>query len=143
MNESITLKSGRQLLLGLAPFSVGTKLFKAVLAEVRSVEIDATKMDLNMELNLTKLDPKLIGTVKNLLCEIAGSDAVEAAVFECMSRCTLAGIKIDRTTFESAEAREDYLPVVVEVMKFNLAPFFRGLASSFITSAATSESAQK
>lgn len=141
--DTTTLKTGRELQLGLAPFAVGSKLFKTVLGELRTINIEATKLDLNMELDLRKIDPRLINTMKDLFCEIASSDAVESAFFECAGRCLLDGKKITRETFESPDMREDYLPVAWEVIKYNLLPFFRGLASQLSTSGPDPESAQK
>jgi hypothetical protein len=135
MNETTTLKSGRVLMLGLAPFSVGTKLFKQVLAELRTVDLDVGKIDLNLEINLAKMDPKMLNGIKNVVCEIASSDQVEATLFECMARCTIDGKKIDRNTFEAADTRPDYLPAAWEVIRFNLAPFFSGLDLSSLTNA--------
>lgn len=136
MNETLTLKSGRALLMSIAPFAVGTKLFKTVMAELRAVDIDVTKLDLNADINLAKMDPKLLNVIKNVACEIASSEVIEATLFECMARCTIDGKKIDRSTFDPPDARQDYLPVAWEVMKFNLTPFFRGLDLSSLTSAA-------
>ena len=98
---------------------------------------------MGMELNLQKIDPKLINIMKDAFCEIASSETVEAAFFECAGRCLLNGQKITRETFEEPDAREDYLPIAWEVIKFNLAPFFRGLASQLSASAPPSESGQK
>lgn len=141
--NTTTLKSGRTLVLNLAPFSVGSKLFKTVLGELRTINIDVAKLDMGMELNLQKIDPKLINIMKDAFCEIASSETVEAAFFECAGRCLLNGQKITRETFEEPDAREDYLPIAWEVIKFNLAPFFRGLASQLSASAPPSESGQK
>ncbi len=143
MNESITLKSGRSLMLGIAPFAIGTKLFKTVLAELRTVNLEVQKLDITADLNLSKMDPKMLNTVKDVICELASSDQVEAIVFDCFARCTLDGKKIDRSTFEPEDARQDYLQAAWEVIKFNLAPFFRGLDLSSLTSARPTEPAQK
>lgn len=141
--DTTTLKSGRELGLALAPFSVGSKLFKAVLAELRSINIDVTKLDMGMELNLRAIDPRLINIIKDAFCEIATSETVEVAFFECAGRCLLNGQKITRETFEAPDAREDYLPVAWEVIKYNLAPFFRGLASQLSASAPPTAPGQK
>lgn len=124
MNETITLKSGRELQLGLAPFSVGMKLFKTIANELKNVEIDLDTLDLK------KIGGKDINTLKNAIFQLAGSDALEMALFQCMERCLYDGQKIGRTTFEPEDARQDYLPVAWEVMKYNLAPFFKGLELS-------------
>lgn len=141
--DTTTLKSGRELSLALAPFSIGSKLFKAVLAELRTINIDVTKLDMSMELDLRKIDPRMINVIKDAFCEIAASETVEAAFFECAGRCLIDGKKITRETFEAPDAREDFLPVAWEVIKYNLSPFFRGLASQLSASAPPTAPAPK
>jgi hypothetical protein len=141
--DTTTLKSGRELGLALAPFATGSKLFKTILAELRTINVDVTKLEMNMELDLRKIDPRMINILKDAFCEIASSEAVEMSFFECASRCLLDSKKITRETFESPDMREDYLPVAWEVIKYNLAPFFRGLASQLSANVALAETAQK
>lgn len=142
MKSQTTLKSGHVLTLQLAPFAIGAKLFKAVAAELRSVEIDVSKIDMNAELNLSKLDPKLLGVLKNVVCEIASSDAIEGILFDCFARCMLDGKKIGRDSFEDPDMRPDYIPAAWEVMRFNLAPFFSGLDLSSMASSGPNDSGQ-
>jgi hypothetical protein len=130
--ETKTLNSGRELGLGMAPFSVGNKLRKVVALELKSVDFSAS--DLNLSADVLK-DTKALNCLKNLLCQAMASDALEAAFFECAARCTLDGIKITRDTFEPENMRGDFLPVAWEVIRFNLAPFFGNLDLSFLGSA--------
>lgn len=141
--DTTTLKSGRELSLTLAPFAVGSKLFKTVLGELRTINIDVTKLEMSMELDLRKIDPRMINILKDAFCEIASSETVEVSFFECAARCLIDGKKITRETFEAPDTREDYLPVAWEVIKYNLAPFFRGLASQLSTSAPPTATGQK
>lgn len=123
MNEIVILNSGSKLELGMAPFVVGMRLFKTVANELKVVDVQ-----LNLEdMNLRKLADKDINTFKNAILQLVGSDALEASLFECMKRCLYNGEAINVKTFEPEDARADYLPVAWEVMKYNLAPFFRNL----------------
>lgn len=131
MNESVTLPSGHQLELGMAPFSVGMKLFKVIANELKGVDVEIESLD------FAKLAGKDINVLKNAILQLLGSDQLEAALFACMERCLLNGAKITRQSFEPEDMRPDYLPVAWEVMKFNLAPFFRGLNLSSPTASPT------
>lgn len=133
MNETLTLESGAKLDLGMAPFATGMKLFKTVANELKLVNFELGLEDMN----LRRLADKDINTFKNAILQLAGSDALEAALFACMERCLYNGVKIDRKTFEPEDARADYLPVAWEVMKYNLAPFFKNLSLSFRTQPGT------
>jgi len=124
MTDPIELKSGRVLAIGLAPFSVANKLLKTIARELASVSFD---MDLG-NVDLASIKPRDINTLKNAAFQLLQSDAVEAALSECMKRCTYEEQKITPATFETEDARADYLPVAWEVMKANLTPFFKNLA---------------
>jgi hypothetical protein len=150
VNEPISLPSGRSLQVQIAPFAAGSKLFKAIVAELRTVELDfaqfnLTKLDPSMDvMEFVKKNPRAVDILKNVIFEVASSDSVEAALWECMTRCLIDTKKIDRqSTFESEDARADYIPTAWEVIKVNTFPFFKGIASSFSTSGAPSESDQK
>jgi len=124
MQDPITLKSGSILEIGIAPFSTGTRLMKTIARELASVkfDLDAT--------NLSNLSGQDINVIKNAIFQLVQSEAVETAVLECAKRCLYNGEKITPQTFEPEDARQDYLPVVWEVMQANLSPFFKSLGLS-------------
>ena len=129
MNE-ITLKSGAVLAASIAPFSVSNKLLKTIVRELKGVDVELENLD------FSKLAAQDINTLKNAICQILGSDAIEQAVFECLAKCTYNGTRIVRDTFDPEDARADYLPCAWEVIKINLRPFFSGLDLSLLTSEA-------
>jgi hypothetical protein len=119
--EAITLKSGHILEVGAPDFGPAKELAKAVTRELLSV-------DLSLEtLNLQELVANNFNGLKNAVLKVASSDEVEKAVFACMTQTLLQGKPINGTTFQPEDMRQDYLPVVWEVMKRALAPFFAGL----------------
>lgn len=124
MQDPITLKSGSELQVGIAPFAVGNRLLKTVARELAAVDFN---MDFG-EVDLSKISAKDINTLKNAAFRLLQSDDVEKAVGECMKRCLYNGQAIQPNTFEAETARQDYLPVAWEVIKANLLPFFSGLA---------------
>lgn len=127
MNEQITLKSGAMLELQMAPFADGMNLFKVIVNEVKQVDVDLSGLD------VAGLASKDLNSIKNLIFQLLGSDAVERCFFLCAARCLHNGQKITKATFEPAESRGDYLPTAWEVIKFNIAPFFSGLDLSSLT----------
>ena len=68
---------------------------------------------------------------------------MEACLWDCLKTCLYNTKHIDRTTFEDVEARADFLPVVKEVMVYNLAPFFKNLNSLLSTLGKNSGAGQK
>lgn len=127
MNETLTLKSGRSVELQMASFAVAMKLFKTIANELKQVDVQLGSF------NLETIKGTDVNAIKNAVFQLLGSDNVERAVRECMGRCLYQGNKIVADTFEPEDARQDYLPVAWEVVKYNLAPFFKGLDLSSMT----------
>lgn len=113
--KEISLPSGKKLSIGSTPFSESKALFQAVLEELRKIGISSK--DDHMEV------------MKNLFCMGFSSKKVEDALAVCLKRCLYDGLKIDENTFEPEESRADYLPVCLEVVKENVAPFLKGLSA--------------
>ncbi len=122
--ESKTLKSGHVLQLAIADFGVACKLRRIVAAELLKVDLDITKIDLQMD--LAKMDPGMLRTMKDIVCVLMASEAVEQAFLACAGRCLLQGQRITKETFEPEDMRGDYLPTAWEVISLNLAVFFEG-----------------
>lgn len=123
--EKLTLKSGATLELQMAPFAVSMKLVKTLSNELKLVNLQLEG------LSLEKIKGSGIEGIKNAVLQILGSDAVELSLRPCLERCLYNGTKITPDVFESPQAREDYLPVAWEVIKFNAGPFFRNLGLPF------------
>lgn len=135
--DPITLKSGASLAVTMAPFSAGNRLMKTVARELAGVDFN---LDLRSFEQLSSQDANVL---KNVVFQIIQSDAVEAALADCMKKCLYNEQRITPATFEPEDARPDYLPVAWEVMKANLRPFFSGLDWSSLTGAKPSSNAQK
>ena len=144
--SEITLPSGRTLLVTIAPFSAANKFRKVMAKEMLSVDLDlggltAPKDGTLLDLDLTKLPPEALSTIKNLFCTLLASDAIEACFWECAQRCTIDGAKVDKNSFDPAETRADFLPCAWEVMKTNVPPFFESLGLSSLISGTATKSA--
>ena len=106
-NKELTLPSGAILSISSASFREGHNLFKAVMKELGT-------LDMSLEIN-TKLRIKLIS-----------SDEIEKALWPCMARCTYDKVKITPEMFDAVEGSvNDFLEIALEVLGFNLDPFFR------------------
>jgi hypothetical protein len=119
-SKKITLPSGAELLITLAPFSDSKALYQAILEEVKSMQLHSTQ---EIDVNL----------FKDLFCAGFSSKKIEAALYKCFERCLYGDLKINADSFEKAEARQDYMKVCVEVAKENVLPFVKGLSVEFST----------
>lgn len=79
----------------------------------------------NIENNIEQLLPGLL----NIVLSVATSDEVEAALFKCAEKALFDKQKIDIDFFENIDNRQYYYPIMIELIKVNIAPFFKSLNS--------------
>lgn len=104
------LESGAELVVSIASFTEGHKLFKAVTKELRDIDLAE-------------------GTVQKLSMQLVSSECIEEALWPCMGRATYNGLKVNPELFENPEVRCDFLEVLKEVLAYNLIPFSKNLGS--------------
>ena len=120
--NKVSLPSGAELEITLAPFMEGERLFTAAAECLKSVKVDgnADVQDLTSNIN----------SLKDAFLSCLTSQAMKDAILACLKRCTYNKQRITSwDVFDSLEARQDYLAVCWEVVKFNLTPFTKSLFS--------------
>lgn len=75
----------------------------------------------------TEISPDTIGDIINTIINIGISKDVENALFKCAERALVGDKKVNRDLFEPVENREHYYPIMIEILKVNLLPFFKAL----------------
>lgn len=115
--KEVVLPSGRKLSVQPAPFKEAKALYQALATEFLRADIDG--------------EAELANLIKNVMCLAISSPRVEAALEPCLRRCTYNSLRISEESFESEEAREDYLDICIEVSKENLTPFTKSLFAGF------------
>ena len=133
--KKVSLPSGAELEITLAPFMEGERLFSATAECLKSVKIDGNMDVENFASN--------INSMKDAFLSCLTSFDMKEAILACLKRCTYNKQRITSfEIFESVDARQDYLMVCWEVCKFNLAPFTKSLfskLSGLVESAKTSQ----
>ena len=109
----VRLPSGAKLVVNAAPFAEAKYLWQACAKELA-------------HLKLSTLTEMGVDFVKNLFCIATGSMRIEKALRPCLGRCLYNGTRIDDATFEKEDARQDFFPVMEEVLKANVLPFLNG-----------------
>lgn len=117
--------NGKNLTVTPGSFSEAMALQKAI-----GRALKGTKLELP-ESSTIDLSPDKIGDILGMVLGVATSNEVEDCLFACSARAVLGQDKIDRDFFEKVENRELYYPIMVEVIKVNVGPFIKGLASQF------------
>ena len=125
------LESGAILDVSICSFTEGTKLMKAVSKEIKNTPIS---LGTNVaDFFKAEVSSEILNTMKNIITSLLSSEDIEAALWPCMERgtYTVGGVirKINRDLFEDEKTRADYVPVLKEVLVYNLTPFFGGLKS--------------
>lgn len=134
--KKVSLPSGAELEITLAPFMEGERLFTATAECLKSVKIDG-KTDVK---DLTSN----INSLKDAFLSCLTSQAMKDAILACLKRCTYNRQRITSwDVFDGMNARQDYLAVCWEVVKFNLTPFTRSLISKLSGLIGEAETSQK
>jgi len=101
-NLKMKLPSGSELEVTMGSLKECDDLLSAVLSISDEVNVDAT---------------------------VLASQKVRDAVWVCLGRALYDGQKVEKKTFEAEEKRQDYIPMMLAVLNYNIAPFFAGLGS--------------
>ena len=133
MNMKKKLKSGAMLEVQMASFSDGIKLLEVVAEELKKVNIDIENLSLDKEIT-----NGFIGTFKDLILNAITSTKLRECLDKCFLPCLYNTSKVNDTLFEdNMKAREDYLIICWEVLRYNLAPFLKGIDLSVLQEATT------
>ena len=120
--KEFTTKTGANVVVSPAPWPEAKRLKKAIQQELAAGANMLEGIDL-------KPDSDVSGLL-GILMKVDGSDAVDAALWPCLARCTRNGDKITEAIFDAVEARADYYEIVVACVKENLGPLAAGLSSA-------------
>ncbi len=128
------LESGAEIDVQPASFQDANKLLKTVMREAEKIQINLGVSGASSLASLLKDEAKddILNTIKNAIARVISSEEIESALWPCMSRVTYNGQKVTKETFDNPDARQDFLPLMKEVLGYNLRPFFKGLNLSFM-----------
>ena len=115
--RKVDLPSGKVLSIDLPRFEVSLALYQALMEKMVGVEIRPNNLDTVL--------------YKDYLAGCLASQEIQEKLWECFKKCLYGELHFDTETFQSREAREDYIKVCMEVVKENTDPFVRGLYSEF------------
>jgi hypothetical protein len=153
IQDTATLPSGSKLSMQVASWGIVGRLRWTLSAQLKAVHLDFSNGLVrsllvaaatgDRDAILKAIAGEDLETFKNLVLQLAGSPELESAVFDCALCCTLNGVKITKDIFEDEDARSDYYPIVWEVLKLNLRPFFKSLVSTLPTPTSPKVEVQK
>lgn len=124
---------GKDLRITPASFDDAMNLQKAIGKAINQnrIGIDLNNIeDADSILNLD-FSKEMLGDFLRTAISIGISNDVEQCIFKCAERALIGENKIDKAFFEDVENRKHYYPIVIEIIKVNLSPFFESLFSLF------------
>jgi hypothetical protein len=123
MSEKITLPSQAILEVHLLSLEEAWGVVQTISGVLEKINVNLEGLDLS---DIRAID---LLNFKSPLCAVLASKEVVEAAKICMKKCTYNSLRIDGQTFDSKEARGDYLAVVFYSLKENIAPFFGKVTS--------------
>lgn len=116
----------------LASMREALHLKRVVFKELSKAGIDLDGLLSLKGQNLKDLDTNdmNLNSLVSAVFSIIGSEELDNALIECLSRSRYNREKITLETFEDEKAREDYYEVLMKCAEINLTPFFKGLVST-------------
>jgi len=108
-------------------------VFKALKENGIDIGISDIKID-NKDIMKSDLSDDVIPKIINIVLSLAESEEIERYLFDCCEGVALWGSKkdlINEEFFDDPDNRQYYYPIMVEVLKVNLMPFFAGLSFLF------------
>ena len=106
--------------------------FSEAMALQRAVAsaINKTKIQLNADIiDGAEIDADSLDSIIKMILNVGISKEIEDCLFVCSERVTYKNEKVNRDFFEKIENRALYYPIMFEVAKENLSPFFANLGS--------------
>lgn len=118
--------NGKELKITVASFSDVMALMKALSDSMRDGGIKFNLQGFKFEGEIEIGD---IGPVIEAALSVATDDAVRDRLLECGKKALIGDSKVNMDFFEAEENRQYYFPVMIEIARVNLAPFFGSLNS--------------
>ena len=127
--------NGKRFICQPAGFEAAMELQEAVAEALKGNKLDLGGLTGEKASNLLETDiGELSGpleTIIGMVLSVITSKRVKAALFVCCEKVLVGDDKVNKDFFELVDNRELYYPIMTEVVKVNLGPFFKRVASLF------------
>lgn len=135
---------GKELNITPAGFADVFALKRALAVALKrdGIKLDMSGFSINTE-NPGASEIGDIGGILDSVLEVATDPDVQKWLFKCCERALFGKDKINTDFFELPENRQYYYPIMIEVVKVNLSPFFGKLGSLFANLPGVTELFQK
>lgn len=112
------LASGKTLHITIGSFDECLDLWMTINEEAKGINMSS---EVEIDTNL----------LKNIFCTANSSRKIKEKLDPLLKRCLYDNAPINEKTFQSIEAREDYLEIIEVVAVENIRPFVKGLVRKY------------
>jgi len=118
---------GKELRITEAGFNDALELHDSI---IESLKKEKAELKLNFK-EIEDTEDMDFGGIFRMALEAAGSSRVRSCLFKCATKAVYDDQRIDPEFFERVENRKLYYPIMMEILKVNLGPFFGSLTGLF------------
>lgn len=135
---------GKELLVTPASFGDVMALQEVIAKAVKEngIKIDLSSIEFDPN-NLEKIDAGDIGWILEPVLTLTTDSTIRKHLFKCAEKAIFNKLKVNEDLFDPPENRKYYYPIMMEVLKVNISPFFGHVNSLFSTLPGLTELAQK
>lgn len=127
MRTKINLPSGSILELDYTSYlntmNLLQHLAKVIKKDIPDFSLNNTMLE-KLGSNQDTLKDKLFSILPNALLNAVMDNDLIDAIFKCADNSLINDYRINKEYFENIENRQDFFPVLFQVVKYNLTPFF-------------------
>lgn len=117
---------GKELLIHPAKFK---DAFALKMAVAKSLKGSNTDIKGDSTTDTKTLITSNFNVLIDAVLSVDTSEEVSNALFRCANKAVFNNQKVNEDFFEDVDNREYYYPIMIEVLKVNLLPFFKNLSS--------------
>lgn len=124
---------GKELVIKPASFASAMKLKYQIgkVLDIKDIDISSVEIDPENPLQ-SNVGSKTIGSLIENIITVATDPKIMDCLFECCGKGVLLDKDlVNKEFFENPDNREYYYPVMIEVLKVNITPFFGKVSSMF------------
>lgn len=126
---------GKELIVTPADFVDVMALKEVIVKKLQEngIKVDLSSIDIKSE-KLADMEAGDVGWILEPILTLMTDSAIRDRLFDCAKRAAFGKDKdkINPAFFEAVENRKYYYPIMMEVLKVNISPFF-GLVSSWFS----------
>jgi len=127
------LIDGKELIVTPASFADAMALKEVIVRALKEngIKIDLSSIEFDPK-DLERMEAGDVGWILEPVLTLMTDSAIRNHLFKCSERAMFDKSKVDESFFDEVENRKYYYPIMMEVLKVNISPFF-GLASSLFS----------